>query len=106
MVLYNWRCQKLLSMDNNIMRCFNNMNQDEINKAEWENPNNWTLGSKWLRVYFSRKDSRTFVPKQIPWMGSTPNLGRSAGVAWLIGFILGIPLFILFITMFILAFVT
>lgn len=86
------------------MWCFNKMNQDEINKAEWENPNNWTLGSKWLRVYFSRKDSRTFVPKQIPWMGSTPNLGRSAGVAWLIGFILGIPLLILIITIFIMIF--
>jgi uncharacterized membrane protein len=87
------------------MWCFTKMTQDEINKAEWESPDNWTLGSKWLRVYFSRKDSRTFVPKQTPWMGCTLNLGKSAGVAWLIGFLLGIPVLILLITIFILGFV-
>ncbi len=74
------------------------MNQDEINKAEWENPDNWTSGSKWLRVYFSRKDSRTWVPKQNQRMGSTLNLGKSTGVAWLVGFLLGIPALILLIT--------
>jgi hypothetical protein len=72
----------------------------------WSFPDNWTLGSKWLRVYFSRKDSRTFVPKQTPWMGCTLNLGKSAGVAWLIGFLLGISVLILLITIFILGFVT
>jgi uncharacterized membrane protein len=72
-----------------------NRTQDEINQAEWENPDNWSLGSKWLRVYFSRKDSRTCVPKQIPRMGVTLNLGRSSGVAWLIGFLLGIPAILL-----------
>jgi len=40
------------------------MTQDEINKAEWENPDNWSLGSKWLRVYFSHRDTKTCVPKQ------------------------------------------
>ena len=78
------------------------MTQDEINKAEWENPNNWTLGSKWLRVYFSPKDSRTFVPKQNLKMGCTLNLGKSAGVAWLIGLLLGIPVLVLLITILIL----
>ena len=76
------------------MRIGNKMTQDEINKAEWENPDNWTLGSKWLCIYFSHKDSRTWVPKQIPWMGSTLNLGKPAGVAWLTAFLLGIPAFI------------
>ena len=71
------------------------MNQDEINKAEWENPDNWTKGSKLFCVYFSHKDSRTWVPKRIPWMGSTLNLGKPAGVAWLIGFLIGIPAFII-----------
>ncbi len=70
------------------------MTQDKINKAEWENPANWTLGSNLLCVYFSQKDSRTWVPKRIPWMGSTLNLGKPTGVAWLIGFLLGIPAFI------------
>jgi len=86
------------SMKDSKLWCFAKMNQDEINKAEWENPDNWSLGSKWLRVYFSRKDSRTWVPKQTPWMGSTLNLGKSAGVAWLVGFLLGIPALILLIT--------
>jgi uncharacterized membrane protein len=69
------------------------MNQDEINKAEWENPDNWTKGSTLLCVYFSHKDSRTWVPKRIPWMGVTMNLGKVAGVAWLTGFLVGLPLF-------------
>jgi len=68
------------------------MTQDEINKAEWENPDNWTKGSKLLCVYFSQKDSRTWVPKRIPWMGSTINLGKVAGVAWLTGFFVGLPI--------------
>lgn len=70
------------------------MDQNEINQAEWENPDNWTDGSKWLCVYFSHKDSRIWVPKRSPWMGSTINLAKPKGVAWLIGFILGVPLII------------
>ncbi len=42
------------------------MTQDEINQSEWEKPENWTAGSKWLRVYFSQADSRTVVPKLNP----------------------------------------
>lgn len=76
------------------------MNQDEINKAEWENPANWTKGSKLLCVYFSHKDTRTWVPKRIPWMGSTLNLGKTSGVAWLTGFLAGIPIIFLIITIF------
>lgn len=40
------------------------INQKEINRAEWSNPDNWSVG-----FYFSKKDSRTWVPKSIPWMG-------------------------------------
>ncbi len=29
-------------------------NQKEINQAEWNNPDNWSVG-----FYFSKKDSRT-----------------------------------------------
>ena len=65
------------------------MTQDEINQSEWEKPENWTSGSKWLRVYFSHADSRTIVPKQIPSHGWTLNLAKSSGVAWLIVCILG-----------------
>ena len=59
------------------------MTQDEINQAEWENPANWTKGSKLFCVYFSHKDTRTWVPKLYPWMGSTMNLGQVGGVLWL-----------------------
>jgi hypothetical protein len=37
------------------------MHQTEINKTEWSNPENWSVG-----LYFSKKDSRTWVPKRIP----------------------------------------
>jgi uncharacterized membrane protein len=69
------------------------MNQDELNQSEWHNPANWS-GPKWLSLYFSKKDSRTWVPKQIPAMGWTLNLGQSGGVFWMVGFLVGIPLLI------------
>ncbi len=59
------------------------MNENEINQAEWQNPLNWS-GPKWLSVYFSKRDTRVLVPKQMPWMGGTLNLGRTAGVVWLV----------------------
>lgn len=57
------------------------MTQDEINESEWRNPENWG-GPKLISVYFSKKDSRTWVPKQIPWTGWTVNLAQRAGVWW------------------------
>ena len=71
------------------------MNQQEINQAEWENPANWTAGSKMLCIYFSHKDSRIWVPKRIPWMGTTLNLAKPEAVAWLTSFILGVPVVII-----------
>jgi len=68
--------------------------QEQINKAEWENPDNWT-GPKWLSVYFSKRDSRVWVPKQIPGLGWTINLGHPGSVAWLFVIIFGLPLLIL-----------
>lgn len=65
------------------------MNQDETNKKEWENPDNWS-GPKWFSVYYNKCDTRTWVPKQIPWLGlyckkATPNLAHSWGVLSLFG---------------------
>ena len=51
--------------------------QDEINKTEWENPANWTT------IYFSKKDSRTWVPKKNPKYGWTINFGSLAGARWI-----------------------
>ncbi len=65
--------------------------QDEANRAEWEKAENWTSGPKWLSAYFSHADSRVWVPKRIPSMGWTLNLAKPGGVAWLIGFIAGLP---------------
>ena len=67
-----------------------NMTQNEINQAEWENPDNWT-GPKWLSIYFSKKDSRCFVSKQIRALGPTMNLGKASGFAW---FLIGMAILI------------
>jgi len=72
------------------------MNQDEINRQEWQNPENWS-GPKWMSLYFSKRDSRAWVPKQIPKMGWTINLGNPAGPFWLVGFLVGIPVLIILI---------
>ncbi len=67
------------------------MNQDEINQAEWETPGNWR-GPDWMAVYSSKADTRTWVPKKIPWMGWTLNLGRPSGLCWLAGFIIAMAI--------------
>lgn len=73
------------------------MEQRQINRMEWENPLNWS-GPRWLGIYSSKRDTRTWVPKRIPTMGWTVNLGRRAGVVWLAGILAGIPLLIILIT--------
>ena len=63
------------------------MNQRELNDAEWANPSNWSEG-----LYFSKKDSRVWVPKSIPWMGWTLDLGTRAGAYWMVSLLIGLPL--------------
>jgi uncharacterized membrane protein len=63
------------------------MNHRDLNDAEWANPSNWSAG-----LYFSKKDTRVWVPKSIPWMGWTLNLGTRAGACSLIGLLIGLPL--------------
>ena len=62
------------------------MKQANINQREWENPDNWH-GPDWRAVYASKQDCRIWVPKKIPWMGWTLNLGHSAGQYCLVGLI-------------------
>jgi len=62
------------------------MDQKEINETEWKNPDNWSG-----QFYFSKKDTRTWVPKSIPWMGWTLNLGTRAGACWMLAFLIGLP---------------
>ncbi len=66
------------------------MSQDEINRLEWENPDNWS-GPDWAAIYFSKQDSRSWVLKKVPRMGWTLNLGTRAGVFWLIAIMGGLP---------------
>ena len=63
--------------------------QSDINAAEWNNPLNWT-GPKWFSVYFSKRDSRAWVPKQIPAMGWTVNLGNPRGAFTLLAIVVAI----------------
>ena len=51
--------------------------QNEINIAEWGDPDNWTI------IYFSKKDSRTWVPKRNPKLGWTINFGSASGAMWI-----------------------
>lgn len=66
------------------------MTQEERNQLEYDNPDNWSCG-----FYFSKKDSRTWVPKRPAWMGWTLNIGQKDGACWLLGFIIGIPILII-----------
>ena len=58
------------------------MPQSEIDDAEWRNASNWHGG--WLGVYYSRVDSRSFVPKRNPIMGFTINFARTGGIVFLV----------------------
>jgi uncharacterized membrane protein len=61
------------------------MTQDQINQAEWSNPDNWkTL------TYSSARDSRVFVPKRIG-VGVTMNFGHK-GAKWAMAGILVVAL--------------
>lgn len=69
------------------------MDQKSINREEWKKSENWSLG-----FYFSKRDSRVWVPKAVPWMGWTINIGQKGGALWLIAFLVGIPLLIVLLT--------
>lgn len=66
------------------------MDQDEINRAEWADAENWS-GPDWAAVYFSKRDTRTWVPKQVRALGWTVNLGQPAGARWLLTILVGVP---------------
>jgi len=51
--------------------------QNDQNQKEWENPENWSS------IYFSKKDSRTFVPKRNVSEGWTINFGSATGAKWI-----------------------
>jgi uncharacterized membrane protein len=59
-----------------------NLTQDEINDRELNNPANWHL-----TFYFSREDSRIFVPRRIGY-GQTVNFARKGTYLFLLGVML------------------
>lgn len=61
------------------------MTQDQIDRTEWENPDNWS--GALLGIYVSKRDSRVWVPKRRPGLGWTLNLARPAAAWWLVGLI-------------------
>jgi len=69
------------------------MTQDESNRKEWEDSDNWSGPG----FYFSKKDSRVWVPKSIPWMGWTLNIGQPAGAYFPLAAIIGIPVLMIVI---------
>ena len=61
------------------------MTQNEINRAEWEDLANWSHPV--FGVYFSKRDTRVWVPKRVPSWGWTVNLGHPSSVWWIVGLI-------------------
>lgn len=55
---------------------------NERDEAEWRNPANWHGG--WLGIYYSKRDSRSFVPKRNPNFGVTINFARKEGIVLLL----------------------
>lgn len=58
------------------------MEQASINEQEWANPDNWSDYA--VGLYFSKRDSRVWVPKRERELGWTFNLAHARGA---LGFI-------------------
>jgi len=53
-----------------------------INNNEWNNPGNWSRRGI-FGIYFSKTDTRAWVPKALPALGWTINFGHPNSVFWL-----------------------
>lgn len=71
--------------------------QAEINDREWGNPENWG-GPQNLAVYFSKKDTRIWVPQHKPSIGWTLNLAHTGGIMWMVGICVGMIVMLMFLT--------
>lgn len=63
--------------------------QKQINEQEWQNEENWGYGM----IYFSKKDTRTWVPKKMKWAGWTLNMATKGAFVWIIIISLFLALF-------------
>lgn len=71
------------------------MDQDTINRQEWQRPENWRGP---LGMYRSSRDTRLWVPKRMSWMGWTINMAHSQAWFTLVGlFSVPIGLLLLFV---------
>ncbi len=74
------------------------MDKEVLNTKEWNDPRNWHMGI--LGIYFSRVDTRLFVPKgNAPVFGWTFNFGHRYIVLVLAGLFM-LPFLALAIDMF------
>ena len=87
------------------------MTKQEMDKAEWCNPKNWSNG--FWPSYFSKLDTRVFVPRRvfndgetsperyptIGLSGTTPNYGNRRAGVWRIVLLL-LPLMLMFLLLF------
>ncbi len=62
---------------------------DSINQQEWASPENWN-GTSMFAVYFSHRDSRTWVPSRSWLIWRTLNLAKSLSLVWLALFWFGL----------------
>ena len=77
--------------------------QHELNEQHWRDEANWS-GPAWMALYFSKHDTRLWVPKRIPGLGWTINLGHPKGPGVMLGIFGGsVTLLIAIIAYFIVA---
>jgi uncharacterized membrane protein len=62
------------------------MDIDKPNIAEWNDDKNWSRFGLW-GIYFSKVDSRLWVPKVTPGLGWTINFAHRGAVAMLLAVI-------------------
>ena len=63
------------------------MDIETTNKNEWQQAGNWSRMGL-FGIYFSKADTRLFVPKATPAFGWTLNFGHRHAVPWLSALIL------------------
>jgi uncharacterized membrane protein len=67
------------------------LSQAQIEDREWSKSKNWHGGP--FNLYYSKRDTRPFVPKRGTELGgATPNFARATSVAFVIGLLLFVAL--------------
>ncbi len=67
----------------------NQLTQHELNDQQWHDAANWS-GPAFMALYFSKQDTRLWVPKRVPALGWTINLGHPKSAAVMLGIFGGI----------------